>query len=149
MIEKVFKHIKDHNPITPLAVNLSADFVKKYANIQWLRTQLEQFYRQNDLILWFEVSNTVALHELGAVSSLSSIIKMFGYRFGIDHFTIPASGVQYLQAICPDYIKANSAYLQDMMFDRDTGKTQESFNNLIRSLGISIVAINIEDAKEV
>lgn len=149
MIEKVFKHIKDHNPITPLAVNLSADFVKKYANIQWLRTQLEHFHRQNDLILWFEVSNTVALHELEAVSSLSSMIKMFGYRFGIDHFTIPESGAQYLQAIRPDYIKANSAYLQDMMFDRDTGKSRESFNNLIRSLGISIVAINIEEAKEV
>ncbi len=149
MIEKVFKHIKDHNPVTPLAVNLSADFVKKYVNIQWLRTQLEHFHRQNDLILWFEVSNTVALHELEAVSSLSSMIKMFGYRFGIDHFTIPESGAQYLQAIRPDYIKANSAYLQDMMFDRDTGKSRESFNNLIRSLGISIVAINIEEAKEV
>ncbi|MBD3805798.1 EAL domain-containing protein [Sulfuricurvum sp.] len=86
---------------------------------------------------------------LQSVASLSSIVKMFCYRFGVDHFTIPASGAQYLQAIRPDYIKANSAYLQDMMFDHDTRKTQESFNNLIRSLGISIVAINIEDAKEV
>lgn len=149
MIEKVFKHIKDHNPITPLALNLSADFVKKYSNIQWLRTQLEHFHRQNDLVLWFEVSNAVALHELEAVSSISAMIKMFGYRFGIDHFTIPEAGAHYLQAIRPDYIKANSAYLQDMMFDRDTGKSRESFNNLIRSLGISIIAINIEESKEV
>lgn len=149
MIEKVLKHIKDHNPVTPLALNLSADFVKKISNIQWLRTQLEYFHRYNNLTLWFEVSNTVALHELEAVSSLSSMIKTFGYRFGIDHFTIPETGAHYLQAIRPDYVKANSAYLQDMMFDRDTGKSRESFNNLIRSLGISIIAINIEESKDV
>lgn len=149
MIEKVFKHIKEHNPVTSLALNLSGDFVKKYANIQWLRAQLETFHRQNDLVLWFEVSNTTALNELEAVSAISSMVKMFGYRFGIDHFTIPEAGAHYLQAIRPDYIKANSAYLQDMMFDKETGKSRESFNNVIRSLGISIIAINIEEAKEV
>ncbi|MFY9141884.1 bifunctional diguanylate cyclase/phosphodiesterase [Sulfuricurvum sp.] len=149
MIEKVFKHIKEHNPITPLALNLSGDFVKKYANIQWLRVQLETFQRQSDLILWFEVSNTTALHELEAVSAISSMVKMFGYHFGIDHFAIPEAGAYYLQAIRPDYIKANSAYLQDMLFDKETGKSRESFNNVIRSLGISVIAINIEEAKDV
>ncbi|MDD5052926.1 MAG: LapD/MoxY N-terminal periplasmic domain-containing protein [Sulfuricurvum sp.] len=149
MIEKVLRHIREHNPITPLAINLSGDFVKKYANIQWLRVQLEAFHRQNDLVLWFEVSNTIAIHELEAVSAISAMVKMFGYHFGIDHFTIPETGAYYLQAIRPDYVKANSAYLQDMLFDKDTGKSRESFNNVIRSLGIFIIAINIEDAKDI
>ncbi|MDD2951372.1 MAG: EAL domain-containing protein, partial [Sulfuricurvum sp.] len=149
MVEKVLSHIKEQNPITPLALNLSGDFVKKYANIQWLRSQLEIFHRQSDLLLWFEVSNNTALHELEAVLALSAMIKMYGYRFGIDHFTIPEAGAYYLQAIRPDYIKANSAYLQDMIFDKETGKSRESFNNVIRSLGISIIAINIEESKEV
>ena len=149
MIEKVLKHIKDHNPITPLALNLSGDFVKKYANIQWLREQLESFNRHNDLVLWFEVNNTIALNELEAVSAISAMVKRFGYRFGIDHFTIPEAGAHYLQTIRPDYVKANCAYLQDMMFDQDTGKSRESFNNVIRSLGISIIAINIEEAQDV
>jgi EAL domain-containing protein (putative c-di-GMP-specific phosphodiesterase class I)/GGDEF domain-containing protein/large-conductance mechanosensitive channel len=149
MIEKVFKHIQEHNPLTPLALNLSADFVKKYANIQWLREQLESFHRSNDLILWFEVSNTTALHDLEAVSTISAMVKMHGYRFGIDHFAIPESGAHYLQAIRPDYVKSNCAYLLDMMVDQSTGKSRESFNNIIRSLGISIVAINIEDGEDV
>jgi EAL domain-containing protein (putative c-di-GMP-specific phosphodiesterase class I)/GGDEF domain-containing protein/large-conductance mechanosensitive channel len=149
MIEKVFKHIQEHNPITPLALNLSGDFVKKYANIQWLREQLESFHRTNDLKLWFEVNNTTALHDLEAVAAISSMVKMHGYRFGIDHFTIPEAGAHYLQAIRPDYVKSNCAYLLDMMVDQNTGKSRESFNNLIRSLGISIVAINIEDTEAV
>jgi diguanylate cyclase (GGDEF)-like protein len=149
MIEKVLNHIKEHSPFTPLALNLSGDFVKKYTNIQWLRSLLETFHRQSDLVLWFEVSNSTALHELEAVSALSAMIKMYGYRFGIDHFTIPEAGAYYLQAIRPDYIKANSAYLQDMIFDKETGKSRESFNNVVRSLGISIIAINIEESKDV
>ncbi len=148
MIEKVFNHIKAYTHVTPLALNLSCDFVKKYTNIQWLKEQLEVFRRESNLILWFEVSNVIALNELQAVATISVIVKMFGCRFGIDHFTIPEAGAQYLQVIRPDYVKSNGRYLQDMMVDSDTGKSKESFNNLIRSLGISIIAINIEEAHE-
>lgn len=149
MIEKVFKHVQEHNPLTPLALNLSSDFVKKHANIQWLREQLEIFHRTNNLVLWFEVSNTTALHELNAVSTISSMVKMFGYHFGIDHFALSDTGAHYLQVIRPDYIKSNCDYLKDMMVDQSSGKSIESFNNVIRSLGISIIAINIEDAQDV
>ena len=149
MIEKVLKHVHEHNPITPLALNLSGDFIRKYTNIQWLREQLEHFHRTNDLKLWFEVSNTTALHDLEGVATISAMVKMFGYRFGIDHFAIPETGAHYLQAVRPDYVKSNCAYLQDMMVDQSTGKSRESFNNIIRSLGISIIAINIEDSEDV
>jgi EAL domain-containing protein (putative c-di-GMP-specific phosphodiesterase class I) len=148
MIKKVFEHIEKYNPVIPLALNLSCDFVKKHSNIQWLKEQLELFRRRNNYVLWFEVSNIIALSELGAVASLSSIVKMFGCRFGIDHFTIPDTGAVYLQVIRPDYVKSNAAYLKDMMVDHDTGNNKESFNNLTRSLGISIIAINIEEERE-
>lgn len=149
MIEKVFKHIRERNAISPLALNISGDFIAKAANIQWLREQLEQFRRQSDLTLWFEVSNTVALQDIDAVSAFGAMAKSFGCRFGIDHFTIPEAGAQYLQAIRPDYVKANGAYLKDMMTDAQTGQSRESFMNLIRSLGITLIALNLEEAKEV
>lgn len=149
MIEKVFKHVRERNAITPLALNISGDFIAKAANIQWLREQLEHFRRQSDLPLWFEVSNTVALQDSEAVSAVGSMVKSFGCRFGIDHFTIPEVGAHYLQAIRPDYVKANGAYLKDMMTDAQTGQSRESFMNVIRSLGITLIALNLEEAKEV
>ena len=149
MIDKVLKHVSERNPVTPLALNLSGDFIKKYANLQWLKERLETFRRQNDTALWFEVSNATALQELEAVASVVAVVKSYGCRFGIDHFTIPEKGAQYLQAVRPDYIKASSAYLQDIMMDKETGKSKESFNNLVRSMGISVIAINIEEPKEV
>jgi EAL domain-containing protein (putative c-di-GMP-specific phosphodiesterase class I) len=131
-----------------MAVNLSGDFVKKYANIEWLKIQLELFSRTNRTQLWFEVSNSVALSELEAVQSLCKTVKHLGHRFGIDHFVLPESGALYLQAIDPDYVKSNAGYLQDMMLDSETGNTRESLNNLVKSLGISIVAIMIENSEQ-
>lgn len=147
-IEKVLAYVNERQSFTPPAINLSGDFIKKHTNIQWLREKLEVFAKHSDLILWFEVSNTIAVHELEAVRMLGTIVKTFGYRFGIDHFTIPEAGAAYLQSIRPDYVKSNGAYLLDMMVDNDTGKTSESFNNLVRSLGISVIAMNIENVKD-
>lgn len=148
MINEVLKYIKKRQDSIPFALNLSSDFVKKYANIQWLKETLETFQHQSDLVLWFEVSNTTALHELEAVSAISTMVKSFGHRFGIDHFTLPESGASYLQSIRPDYVKSNAEYLCDMMIDQESGNVRESLNNLTKSLGISIVAIIIENAQQ-
>ncbi|MDP3587424.1 MAG: LapD/MoxY N-terminal periplasmic domain-containing protein [Sulfuricurvum sp.] len=148
MITQVLKYLKEQNQTTSMAVNLSGDFIKKYANIEWLKIQLELFSRTNRTQLWFEVSNSVALSELEAVQSLCKTVKHLGHRFGIDHFVLPESGALYLQAIDPDYVKSNAGYLQDMMLDSETGNTRESLNNLVKSLGISIVAIMIENSEQ-
>lgn len=149
MIEKVLGHLKEKYSSVGMAINLSCDFIKKHSNREWLRTQLEIFHRQNDSILWFEVSNPIVINEPEAAQVLSAMVKTFGDHFGIDHFVLPESGAEYLQAIRPDYVKSNATYLQDMLYDKDTGNVRESLNNLVKSLGIEIIAINIEDAKEV
>jgi EAL domain-containing protein (putative c-di-GMP-specific phosphodiesterase class I)/GGDEF domain-containing protein len=148
MVRKILERIAHEQLEHPIAINLGAEFIKKHSNIQWLKEQLEAFAGARRLMLWFEVSNSIALHNLEAIISLSSTLKMFGYRFGIDSFTIPQEGAYYLQAIRPDYVKCNVAYLKDMMLDTSTGNKQESLNNLTRSLGISIIATNVEEVKE-
>ncbi|HEX5623468.1 MAG TPA: GGDEF domain-containing protein, partial [Sulfuricurvum sp.] len=148
MIEKVLSHLRENNPTGGMAINLSCDFIKKHSNIEWLRTQLEGFQRNSEAALSFEVTNTVAINELEAVHTLSNMAKVFGYRFGIDHFVLPDSGADYLKVIRPNYLKSNSAYLQDMLYDHDTGNARESLNNLAKSLGIDIIAMNIEESKQ-
>jgi len=148
MITEVFKYLKEQNQTTSMALNLSADFVKKYSNVEWLKIQLEIFSRNNRTQLWFEVSNSIALSELEAVQSLCKTIKHLGHRFGVDHFVLSECGAGYLQTIGPDYVKSNAGYLQDVMLDGETGNSRESLNNLVKSLGISIVAMMIENAQQ-
>lgn len=148
MIEKVLNHLKENNTTVGMAINLSGDFVKKTSNIEWLRGQLEAFRNNNRLVLSFEVTNSIAILEPEEVCALSDMVKTFGCRFGIDHFVFPQSGADYLQLIRPDYVKANGAYLQDILYDKDTGNIRESLNNLAKSLGIELIALNIEDGKQ-
>jgi diguanylate cyclase (GGDEF)-like protein len=148
MITQVLKHLNDKKSIAPIAVNLSADFVKKYTNVEWLKKQLELFARTNSVQLWFEVSNSIAVAEIEALKTLSAMVKHFGHHFGIDHFTLPEGGAAYLQIIRPDYVKSNAEYLCDMMIDQESGTVRESLNNVTKSLGISIVAIMIENTQQ-
>lgn len=149
MIEKVLNHLKEKNTTVGMAINLSGDFVKKTSNIEWLRSRLDAFRKHNGLPLSFEVTNSVAISELEEVHALSDMVKTFGCRFGIDHFVFPESGADYLQLIRPDYVKANAAYLQDILYDKETGTVRESLNNVAKSLGIELIALNIEEAKQI
>ncbi len=148
MVQKMLERFISQELNTPVALNLSAEFVSRYSNIQWLKVQLEKLTPTQRSMVWFEVSNTIALHNLEAIVSLSGQLKMLGCRFGIDSFTIPSEGAYYLQAIRPDYVKCTVVYLKDIMFDASTGKSQEGLNNITRSLGISIIATNIQDEQE-
>lgn len=149
MIEKVLERLSNGSIKESVALNLSADFVKKYDNLQWLKGQLEIFHRAYKTVLWFEVSNIIALNDLEAVRTMGMMVKGFGYHFGIDHFVLPASGASYLQIIRPDYVKSNSAYLKDILGDRQSGEARESLMNVVTSLGISMIAIAIEDSEQI
>ena len=149
MIEKVINDISSGLLTGSVALNLSADFVKKYDNVEWLKNKLEIFHRDNKKVLWFEVTNMIALYELEAVHSICSVVKAFGDQFGIDHFVMPQKGASYLQIIRPDYVKSNSTYLEDILGNRESGDARESLMNIVTSLGITIIAIAIEDGEQI
>lgn len=149
MIEKVIEDVSNGVLKGSVALNLSADFVKKYDNVEWLKNKLEEFHKEHTITLWFEVSNIIALHELEAVHSIRNMVKEFGNQFGIDHFVMPERGAGYLQIIQPDYVKSNSAYLEDILGDHDSGDARESLINIVTSLGISMIAMAIEDEEQI
>ncbi len=148
MITQVLKYITEEKIATPMALNISVNFIQKSTNIEWLKEQLKLFSSTTTTSLWFEVSNAVVVSQMDSVKQLVDVIRSFGYHFGIDHFVLPADGAHYLRTIRPDYVKANTTYLTDMMIDKENGSIRESLNNLTKSLGISIIAMTIESAEQ-
>ena len=59
------------------------------------------------------------------------------------------SGAGYLQKLLPDNIKANRAYLEDLFGLQDGQMKQESFKNIIISLGIDIIAMGVENKEQI
>jgi EAL domain-containing protein (putative c-di-GMP-specific phosphodiesterase class I) len=83
------------------------------------------------------------------VHSLCTVIKSFGDKFGIDHFVLPEKGAGYLQIIRPDYVKSNSAYLEDILGSHEVGDARESLINIVTSLGITMIATAIENPEQI
>lgn len=148
MITNVLTYLEKEKLSTEMAINLSYDFIAKPANLVWLKATLESFSGRNGTKLWFEITNNTALNATDLVVQVASIVRNIGYKFGIDHFVLPEYGAGYLQIIRPDYIKANASYLSDMMLDKASGNVRESLNNLTKSLGISTIAMMIENKEQ-
>jgi hypothetical protein len=83
----------------------------------------------------FEVSNSVVLQEFESVQLLSALIKGSGCRFGIDHFVLPEKGPEYLQILRPDYLKSNVTYLQDLLYDEETGVPERASTSSSKAWG--------------
>lgn len=148
MISQALKYIVDEKIATPMALNMSLDFIQKSTNIEWLKEQLKPFSNSTTTPLWFEISNGIVLSQMDSVKQFVDVIRSFGCHFGIDHFVLPEGGAHYLRDIRPDYLKSNVAYLSDMMIDKTSGSVRESLNNLTKSLGISIIAMMVENSEQ-
>jgi EAL domain-containing protein (putative c-di-GMP-specific phosphodiesterase class I)/GGDEF domain-containing protein len=148
VIDKAIAYLRENSPLGATAINLSSDFIKKHTNREWLRNRLELLPPHEESTLLFEVSNSVVLQEFESVQLLSALIKGSGCRFGIDHFVLPEKGAEYLQILRPDYLKSNVTYLQDLLYDEETGSARESLNILAKSMGIEIIAINVEEGEQ-
>jgi diguanylate cyclase (GGDEF)-like protein len=147
MISQVLSYIKEEKIATPMALNISLDFIGKPINIEWLKGELKLF-SGTTTPLWFEISNAVVVSHMDSVKQFVEVIRNFGHHFGIDHFVLPDDGAHYLRTIRPDYVKANASYLSDMMIDKNSGSVRESLNNLVKSLGITIIAMMVESSEE-
>jgi EAL domain-containing protein (putative c-di-GMP-specific phosphodiesterase class I)/GGDEF domain-containing protein len=148
MIAQVFNYLKTEEPTISMALNFSADFITKSANLEWLMEQLELFSRYKSTRLCFEVSNSIALSNPKTVTMVAKMVKKWGHRFGIDHFILPESGAGYLQEIDPDYVKANGEYLVEILFDSDSQSVRESLHNVMKSLNIIVIAVMIETQQQ-
>ena len=148
MITKMFDSLASERCVYPVALNLGAEFIKKYVNMEWLKENLSRLTPQKRARISFEVSHTIALHNIEAMISLASTLRAFGCRLGIDNYTIPEEGVFSLSIIRPHYIKSTFGYLKDMMIETHTGKIKESIHNVASSLGFDIIVTNVETQEE-
>lgn len=144
LIEKVV-----NNRLDSVAINLNEEFIKDKSNVSWLYSQLVSLERITNIKLFFEISNNVVLNQLETSHIFFSMIKSFGYKIGIDNFVLPEEGADYLKFIQPDYIKSNGLYLYDMFYDEITGEKYGPFYNMIRSLGIEVIATHIDKEEEI
>lgn len=145
-IEKTLKYAQKEGYKTPYALNICVDFIKKEGSLTWLDKLLKEHKKAK---LFFEITNSTTINCVDELMKFKDLIKQYNHSFGLDQFTLPHSGAGYLQKLLPDYIKANRAYLEDLFGLQDGQMKQESFKNIIISLGIDIIAMGVENKEQI
>lgn len=131
---------------THIAVNIATTFIKNSENIYWLENILKKSIPLN-LHISFESSNYAIIHNLDSYILFAKLLQSYDYKFGIDNFSITDTNLSYLQNLKPAYIKANKSFYINM-HDKGKSGSYESFNMLIKSLDIKIIATAVENEDE-
>lgn len=126
---------------SPIAINLSLDFINDSANIQWLYDFLKPKHLKHPL--YFELSNSVLIDNIEASKHFSKMLHGIGHHFGIDRFTLSEHGLDYLQELVPDYIKIDQDYLHGLI-DNENDVAKNALQNIITTLNIKLISCSVE-----
>lgn len=141
-------HAKKISGMTSIAINISTPFLKNRDNYAWLRQNIEAFHKECKVTLNFEAAKFGVTHNIELYAQFSALLHGYGYRFGIDNFSLDQDGVHYLQQIKPDYIKASKTFFFDLESEQNSN-ANESLAVLTGSLGITLIATSVESEEEV
>lgn len=143
VFELVMHYLK-RNPKASLAVNVSTEFIKDGAMLYWLT----QLLKENKNPIGFEISNGAVLRDLEVCADFAAMVKSYGNQFGIDNFSTQSGDVNYLKEIKPGYIKAHKNFLLEDAESEESKAVFKSLQIIAESLGISMIAVAVENDAE-
>jgi len=95
--------------------------------------------------LVFEITETVAIKNIGTAQSFIRAMKSNGYRFSLDDFGSGLSSFGYLKEMSVDYLKIDGSFVKNMLTDATCRAIVSAFNQLSHELGMKTVAEFVED----
>ncbi|MCP3689000.1 MAG: EAL domain-containing protein [Gammaproteobacteria bacterium] len=131
----------DDNNDTPLALNLSVAFFKKFGARAEFGHLLDCSKRKH-AHLCFEASHNILLQYPQMCSEVSQLVRSYGHQFGIDNLDLGQS-LQLLQNAEFDYVKVNATTLKEM----GTGELSmgyQALRTITNTLEIQIIAVGVD-----
>ena len=125
------------------SIRLSNEFLKDLRAFEKLSKMLNRYAKKLNFKLFFEVSDTFAIHNTAIVKSFVELFKEYKCGFGINAFMGESNDFTYLKELNPAFIKADVSFLLDQ-----TPESMNSLNVIAKSLGVEIVATYVKDKKE-
>ena len=136
-------HVECADLIDQLNVNVSGAAVSDPRYIECVTALITQSRFPADR-LCFEITETMAISNIGAATAFMKRLSEYGCRFALDDFGIGSSSFAYLNALPVDFVKIDGAFVHDL--DRDA--VHESITRCIidvaHSMGKATVAEFVE-----
>ena len=130
-------------PAELFSINLSGGSLGDDSLLTFIREQLVHHVIPPAAIC-FEVTETVAINDLGAAIAFITELRNLGCRFALDDFGSGLSSFAYLKRLPVDFVKIDGSFVRGITTDVVDRAMVESVNHISQEMGLRTVAEFVE-----
>lgn len=124
-------------------INLSGSSMTDATLVSYIAEQLDQ-HQVPAASICFEVTETVAISNLGTAVELITGLRKLGCTMALDDFGTGMSSFAYLRQLPVDYIKIDGSFVRGMMQDPVDFAMVEAIQRIAKCMGLKTVAEFVE-----
>jgi diguanylate cyclase (GGDEF)-like protein/PAS domain S-box-containing protein len=125
-------------------INLSGDSLRHSELLDIIRQALRDSGLPPSMI-YFEITETAAIANLGAALELMRGIKQLGCQLALDDFGSGMSSFSYLKNLPVDFIKIDGAFVRDILENPVDQSIVRAVNSVAQQLGVKTIAEYVEN----
>jgi diguanylate cyclase (GGDEF)-like protein len=126
------------------SINLSGASLNQEGFLDYLFGKLSSYHLPPS-IFCFEITETIAISNLGKVSNFIESLKNIGCSFALDDFGKGMSSLTYLKNLPVDYLKIDGSFIKELNNDSVSRAMVEAIHHLAGAMGLKTVAEFVED----
>ncbi|HDS1734808.1 EAL domain-containing protein [Pseudomonas sp. BP8] len=149
VVRNVFQVIRQclnerrQGPLAMCAINLSGSSIGDDEFLQYLQQLFVEFDIPPRMIC-FEITETIAISNLGSAIRFINELKGLGCRFSLDDFCAGMSSFAYLKHLPVDFLKIDGSFVKDMLDDPINRAMVEVINHIGHVMGKRTIAEFVE-----
>jgi diguanylate cyclase (GGDEF)-like protein/PAS domain S-box-containing protein len=149
VIEHAVRHLGAH--VAPDArfrehrfgINLAGESLRDSQLLEYIRQTLERHAVPAEM-LYFEITETSAISNLGAAIDFLRGLKEMGCQLALDDFGSGMSSFSYLKHLPVDYLKIDGGFIKDLVRSPVDRSIVQAVTSVAREMGIETVAEYVE-----
>ncbi|WP_343075018.1 EAL domain-containing protein [sulfur-oxidizing endosymbiont of Gigantopelta aegis] len=128
-----------------IAINLSGQSLNDVNFYPFIVDIFAEFSDIPHDLICFEITETMAIHNVSYATNIIHSIKEMGCKFALDDFGTGLSSYAYLKNLPVDYLKIDGVFIKDIVNNSADRAMVKSINEIGHFLGMKTVAEYVEN----
>lgn len=138
------KKITQKEPLPMFSINLSGQSINEPQFLDFVLQEI-QSVDINPHMICFEITESVAVNDMGLAMKFIKSLKSLGCSFSLDDFGTGVSSYGYLRELPVDFLKIDGIFVKDLETDRISREMVRSINQVGHAMNLEVIAEYVEN----